>query len=382
MKKLLLAAAALGTLFTGCVDNEPEVGPSAGVDKKISFAAPLVSGTTRVEQGEIANPYPTGENFAVYALRTTGSYTNWSDGTAFMTNVECAYDSTLQGWDPAAVTDGQSYYWPKSGKLTFYAYSPAQYKDGDDSSTVVWQPVVAYTDNADKMTCSDVTLNGGNIDLLYSELAKDKTAVDNNNNNNGTGPDGSKVEYNGVELKFRHALSSIKFKVKLNQEYTDATITVKSIKLNNIYSKGSFSWAANETSFVDPEWTPATGSTKGYAAVANEFTQTVTVDVAELTSAKPLLLLPQTFADQTIEVSYNVKLANDIGEGSNETATVKLSDLSYTKQGETSASADEAKWKPGRRYIYTITFGLDKIYFDPVVENFVDVEATPVGGGR
>lgn len=344
MKKLLFVAALASVAFTGCVSNEDDVTP--GVDSKLSFAAPLVHGVTRAYSGEIANPYPTEEHFVVNAKYYTDKFTTWAEGTDYMVNVETKHDATANAWAPM----DHDYYWPKTGTLTFSAFSPADY----DS----WKPAIAE----EKLTASGVVVaaDAADVDLLYSELAKDKTKNDDIDGNN----------YKGVEIKFAHALSSIKFKVALISELTGTTITVNEIKLAKVASEGDFSW-----DFVpdnDPVWTGDETKLAEYVAVTGS-TQTVTTTAADVADANALILLPQTLgrADAANNVVAVVKYTITVGEqeGIEQIATIDLSKLTYATQ-------DSAEWKPGKRYIYTVKIGLDRILFDPEVNAWVDVPVT------
>ena len=83
MKKTLFAAALASVALAGCVKNEAEIVQNA--DSKITFAAPLVSSITRIHEGEINNPYPTEEEFVVFAkLYKTTDYTQWRKGEWYM----------------------------------------------------------------------------------------------------------------------------------------------------------------------------------------------------------------------------------------------------------------------------------------------------------
>lgn len=346
MKKFLFAAAVSAAL-AGCVSNEAEITPNA--DSPITFAAPLVSSITRSATGEIANPYPDTEHFVVFAkLYDDNGYTDWASGQWYIGDanggVEVEYDATLSGWAP----NGKSYYWPKNGSLTFYAYSPADY--------TTWKPAIAN----EQMTASGVVIptTDHNVDLMYSKLAKDKKANDDKTGNNGT-----TAEYKGVELIFKHALSSIQFKVKTLAEYADATIVLNKIELTNVNTTGDFV-LENIDSDSTPEWTSTT-IPANYVAVesANQTVASTTATAVDNTTGdNAMILLPQALTDVVAKVTYTLN-------GFEFTTEIKLGTLSYTGQ-------DTAEWIAGKRYIYTIIFSLDKIYFDPSVSNWEDVNVT------
>lgn len=340
MKKIFFAAAVVGVALTGCVSNEAEIAPKG--DSKITFAAPLVSGISRAVTGEINNPYPDGEQFAAFAKFYRDGFSSWADGEWYFGatgGVAMKYDSNVNGWAPS---DGTEYYWPKNGSLTFYAYSPADYE--------TWKP--AIEDEQMQAVGVNIPAEAANVDLMYSELAKDKTEVDRIEGNNGN----TGVEYYGVELRFKHALSSIQFKAKLSRGY-NASIVLNKIELKQAKSQGSFSWALN--SAAAPVWN--TDVPVDYTVVSDA-AQSVTETAAAVTGAKPMILLPQTLAGVTAEVSYTV-------DGREFKSEIKLADWKHGEQ-------DTPEWQSGKRYIYTIIFSLNTIYFDPTVANWDTIDVT------
>lgn len=337
MRTFLFAAAAAGAALAGCVSNEAEV--SSKADGKIAFAAPVVSGVTRAYEGEIANPYPTEENFVVSAMYYDNGFDSWNNGQSYMSGVEVAYNETDNAWAPA----GQDYYWPKNGSLTFFAYSPADF--------AAWAPAI----NADeKLVASAVAVTAANVDLLYSDLTKDQTKAGHATNQ----------YYNGVDIKFYHALSSIVFKTRLTSELNGATITVNEVTLSGVASEGDFEWS------LDAEDTPVWSNqaeAAGYTAVTGAEQEVVYGDAAALEGAAPLILLPQNLADVVATVKYTIR--NEGEAAIEQIAEVALADLKYGSQLT-------AEWQPGKRYIYTVNFGLDRIVFAPQVKDWEDVVVT------
>lgn len=356
MKKTLFAAALASVALAGCVKNEAEIVQNA--DSKITFAAPLVSSITRVYTGEITNPYPDNENFVVFAKLYSGNYDYWRSGQWYMGSdeggVEVSYKGgDIKGWTPKS---GIDYYWPKNGKLTFYAYSPSDY----DS----WKPLISDG----QMKASEVTIPNDthNVDLLYSELAKDKIANDNTNGNNVTPPTPGVVgstEYNGVELKFKHALSSIKFKVKLSRIYESAEIALKSIVLKEVKSKGNFSWDINNATAI-PQW-GLPSDPLAYTLVSDSSQIINSTESADVDNSSWMILMPQKLDNVVASVTYTIK--DGAGQVREFTTDIKLADLNYGTQTEKS-------WLLGKRYIYTITFSLQTIIFDPTVSDWDNVE--------
>lgn len=353
MKKVLLFAAAASVAFTSCVKNEPapEIGAS---DSKITFEAPAVSGITRAAlvPGEIVSPYSKAEHFSVYALYFPNNYTAFADGTAFMTNEETAYNAangTKGGWD-TETAGGQAYYWPKNGTLTFAAYSPS---GADDDCTVNW--------DAQGFTFENFTVQQNpaqHYDLMFSERSYDRQA-----STGGT-------TYDGVDINFKHALSSIVFQVKKMEEYAGHTITVTDITLKNAYETGTFKQglADNGTATTTAAaWSGQTSENAGYSVLtANEIVASTAA--TKLVNVTPLIILPQATAHGTNNIMIDVKYKIHNGTGEIEqSATIDIADGTY----------NITEFELGKRYIFTLNFGLNKIYFSPEVEVWEDVTVTP-----
>ena len=370
MKKLFFIAAIAGAALVSCTKNE--LAPSVTEQQEISFAAPVMSPATKV--AEIANHYPTDSQFAVWAHYYEGDYSNFAAGVRYMNEVTVAHNSTVKGWKNAT-----PYYWPKNGTLTFIAYSPssvAAYADVDEEG-INFTDYVVDTDVA-KQT-----------DLLFSERAYNKVEVDQATS--------AADPYAGVQINFKHALSSILFKVKAAETYTGTTLKVTKIEVLNAYSQGDFTqgladsngavtgatvggvetkavWSdyAAETTYVAYE--NATGLVLTNADVyAHNGTATKTENTTDL------ILLPQSLAhtattnNVSLRVTYTLQNA-DMTEAITQVATVSLA-TGFTTG--TDPETDVTAWEIGKRYTYTISVGLGEIYFDPLVEAWDDNVVTP-----
>lgn len=350
-KTLLMMAVAAGAMLTGCVKNETANGGAVS-GSKISFEAPAVTGITRAAlvPGEMVNPYDQGEHFSVYALYfADGTYSNFDDGTLYMDNVETAYNAGGQYWDSESVPGGQAYYWPKKGSLTFAAYSPS---GAANDCTVAW--------GAAGFTFTDFMVQNNpaaHYDLLFSERAYNKTQS----------AASSTTYKGGVDITFKHALSSVVFKAKLGDTYTGHTITLKNITLKNTFTTGTFNQGLEDTNgavtTAAAAWTGQDNeNTTGY--VAFDGAEEITTTAAEPADATRLIVLPQKLAhaganNVTIDVTYS------INSGELEYDVTKTIDIT---QGY-----GLTEFEIGKRYTFTLIFGLDKITFSPEVDEWEDV---------
>lgn len=350
-KTLLMMAVAAGAMLTGCVKNETANGGAVS-GSKISFEAPAVTGITRAAlvPGEIGTGYDKGEHFSVYALYfADGTYTNFNAGTLYMDDVETAYNTDGQYWD-SETAGGQAYYWPKKGSLTFAAYSPSG--AAEDCTAVAW--------GATGFTFTDFTVQNNpaaHYDLLFSERAYNKTQSETS----------STTYKGGVDITFKHALSSVVFKTKLGDTYEGHTITLKNITLKNTFTKGTFNQGLvdeNNAVTTAAAWTGQTAeNTTGYVAF-NGAEVIASTTAAEPADATRLIVLPQNLAHGTNNVTIDVTYS--IHNGTNEidqTATINITDPGYSL----------TKFEIGKRYIFTLIIGLDKITFSPKVDEWKDV---------
>ena len=376
MKKLFLLSAAVLMGLTACTKNEVIQTP----DQQITFSAPVVGTITKTVYGEMPVQYKTEENFIVYGLHTKGTYTAWSAGSIYMNGVECSYQESYNGWVPS-----NPYYWPKNedSYLTFAAYSPAQVL-GDVTANNI-----AY--GADGLTINYFAPNtdaSKQYDLLFSERTY-----------NQKGPHGSSYDpvedntekeyYHGVDIKFRHALSSINFKVAAG-DYTDGNIaelkTGTSIKLNSIVVNdvvANSHFKENVTDGItyesDPSWNHDLGAdsrTYDYSVATNNDADlnqalTKTPEVA----GNPLILIPQDFDRTSEKISVTIKytITNPDGKSWPQEYTMNLSDFVYSGDGFNNEIQPEG-WEMGKRYTYTIYIGLTQIHFAPEVAAWVPVE--------
>lgn len=351
MKRILLFAAVAGAALASCVKNESESGMTAS-DSKISFEAPVVGATTRAVSGEIGDVYPTEESFKVWGWYHEGDYTGFGTSTSwrnYMTDADgkpitVSYNN-VNSWAPT-----KDYFWPKNGKLTFAAYSPA-----DAAGTYT------HTANGLNITKFTVADAGKQYDLMYSDRAYNRTSSTNQYVGTATKP------YTGVDIVFHHALSSIVFKVGTDADYSkaDNDFKIKSITIKNVANAGNFNETLTDgTTNRDPEWTVTGEANNNYVAFLGEFAVPENGKDRQVpTGAADLILLPQSFATNNsaiVEITYTY--------GSSISGAIE-----HTETFQLNHATNVQAWEPNKRYTYNIIFGLDKIYFAPVVEAWDDV---------
>lgn len=359
MKKIALIAAMSLAALVSCTKNEPA--PSVTDQQEITFASPIMSPATKAAT-EIADNFPIENDFAVFAHYYESGYTTLAEGIQYMNNVKVKYGATpgtngSWGSNPA-------YYWPKGGSLTFAAYAPYMTAGATYEATGIQFSDYKIADLAEDQ-----------VDLLFSERAYDQTSADQTDHD---------PYYYGVQINFLHALSSIKFKVAMDPTLAASTLdyefVVTNIKVLNAYSQGDFNQNltdGNNNKTPDAasgDWTDYQAETDyvayndptGISLTDNNVKETVTGD-----NATNLILLPQKMKhvsakDVKVRVTYEMR-HKYMDE---EEYITTVSEVSLN-------SSDSVKeWLRGKRYVYTLTLGLEEIRFAPKVEAWVEQTVT------
>lgn len=344
MKKLFFIAAIASAALVSCTKNEVA---QTATQQEITFAGPVVTSVTKANvPGEIGADYTIYEPFKVFAVWHETNFSTWAAGSQYMYDVQVSYEGSI---DDATTGDGawrpaNEYYWPKVGVLSFAAYSPASaegtFAYGAEGLTINDFPVPSQTSLQ--------------YDLMFSERTYNKTQSENGVNDT----------YDGVDITFKHALSSIKFTAKTQADYSaTTTIKVKKITMWGMNSVGDFEERVNDIAAYDsaPRWinqeTPVT-AVNPY--VVYNGTLTLNNTDAQSANSNDVILLPQTFAsdDATIRVDYTMQTATG-------------SEIPQYK--EVTVKSLSGEWVLGYRYTYNIIIGLDDIYFAPAVEPWVNM---------
>lgn len=356
MKKyffILAAAAALAA----CAKNE--VTPVLSQENtEIAYNVAPKTKALAANQENFAQ----GNVFASWAYYLPGTTTTWveeggknADAKAYIANSTISYKDGV--WKNATAT----YYWPKGGRLTFFAYS--------------LNKANLELSNGSYFHCDPRTGIAGQIDLkkdpntdfLVAEIAKDKSVNEN------------QYAFNGVPTLFKHKLTRVVFTVTA-ENYPDKSFTLNSIQFNNLHAAASYGQystvdLAGVTNPTKDYLKPSTGA----AHMDNPFyTQTDLQVVAGAVTTVPeanevtKIYIPQAFADETatITVNYTIKTkVHDNGTDStvedNCTTTIPIKDTF-------------SKWEMGKKYIFNLKFSLDEITWDPAVEKWEDVNSSAI----
>lgn len=350
MKKLIVLFSAVAAL-AACSKNEV-VPAVSGENVEISYK---VAPRTKADP----QAFDTKNVFASWAYYLP-SEKNWSENWDVRTVAkpyigEETVGSTISYKDGVWKDQTTSYYWPKGGKLTFFAYSLNSNTLSDPNS----HDFFFYCENGEDaygITGTVDLTNHKNTDFLVADIASDKTYNET-----------SYYNVNGVPTLFKHKLSRIQFAVKKKEEYKGATITLNSITFNNVAHAGhycQFNKENGKNTFTNDYWNEV-GTPSSIVYTTTDFVVTSSTDYAPVkeTNETHYIYIPQDFSANTaanIEVKYTI--SHKVGDKDFKqvcTKTLNVKDIF-------------PRWEVGKRYTFNLSFSLDEINYAPAVGDWVD----------
>ena len=320
MKKLFIIAAAACVTLASCVKNEPVATPDLG--ELITFEAPIVAPATKAGPvGDVL--YPADGEFFLY-----GWYHAAVDGAFANKYIPGAEIAKVEGKNYFA--PATSYYWPKSGYLSFFAYSPSALPAGGDGSLSASEMAL---NKSMTLTYTVPSTQAKQVDLLYSDWAMNQTVA-----NEITTTQGS---YNGVEIVFNHALSAVIFSFSgVENMYQINSVTLTGVKKTAVLT-------STPASAI---WATPTGDVVTYT-ILPEGTYAVS---GAATASEMLMLIPQSLADAKLTINYSLKNPSANEWIAQEAKVINLNTATIIVDEETEAIA---KWDMGTKYTYNVTFG-------------------------
>lgn len=355
MKKLIVLFSAVAAL-AACSKNEV-VPAVSGENVEISYK---VAPRTKADP----QAFDTKNVFASWAYYLpSGKWDENRTNAKIYIGKEGEEGATISYGNNVWKDQDNSYYWPKEGNLTFFAYSlnskSLTNKFGNDTHFSCLNHESQYG------IFGSLNLDiHPNTDFLVADIASDKTANENI------------YDFNGVPTLFKHKLSRVKFAVKKKSDYPGATITLNSITFKNLVNVMTYSqfWKdANNDIIQDYIATEgASRSNQEYTKTDFEVSSTAFVPVP---NEVRYIYIPQDFKNvtdatkiATIEVKYTVTLKKGTSE------TDKGISETYTKTLKVKDIFDS--WEIGKRYTFNLIFSLDEIKWAPAVGDWEDVENT------
>lgn len=343
MKRFFLAALAIAAIAS-CTKNEVVSVPD---QSEITFQTVAT---------KAAQPFDEDNKFVSYAWflpKDDAWATDNTTSSAYISAAVIGYNSTANAWKAA-----DTYYWPKQGSLTFFAWTV-----NTDVTPSLTNATVECTNTKGitVTTAYDLTKNK-NVDFMVADMKADQTE------NTTTVDSWSK----GVPTVFRHALSKLEFKVVTvdnsgnAKDYSseDVSFTLKSIALTGVNNNKTY--AQGIDAIADHTWTEASPVVEiaSLPVYTNATGLPVTNIEQELTPSGDdyYIVLPQAMdADDELVITYDIT-TDYTGAPVTETVSqsVKLSEI-YT-----------SGWEPTTNYVLTIKLGIKEIYWAPSVEPWTD----------
>lgn len=279
--------------------------------------------------------------------------------STYLDNVQFKKNGTdWAGWKDGAA---YPYYWPKNGSLVFAAYSPLTDAEGDaavDSHTFTADGTAVVSDMFKNETFTQSRFTDKTVDFMWSPVTSSSHTSASNH----------------VAMTFYHAMSWITFKAKFTKPdgmatTTEPVITIKSLVLENVATKGKF-----ETHVSAIKWTPD-DTHKESISILRDGAQALTATSANVeTTANGTLVIPQEIkSDIVATIVYDQHVPG--------TAVVEQTAKLHLNQCKV-GNQPLLEWTNAKHYIYDInfTFGTDdQIYIAPSVEPWKEQNVTTEG---
>lgn len=358
MKKLIVLFSAVAAL-AACSKNEV-VPAVSGENVEISYK---VAPRTKADP----QAFDTKNVFASWAYYLPSE--NWSENWEVRKGAkpyigEAHVGATISYKDGVWKDHTNSYYWPKGGKLTFFAYS----FNSNTLHNQDYTDTFFYCENDENAYGISGQLNldaHPNTDFLVADIASDQTS------------NKEVYNFNGVPTLFKHKLSRVKFAVKKKDDYANTTITLNSITFKKLVYGMNYTQFMNDAAkgIITDYIVPGTIRDKEQEYTKTDFEVSSSTAFVPVPNEVRYIYIPQDFKNvtdatkiATIEVKYTVTLKKGTSE------TDKGISETYTKTLNVKDIFDS--WEIGKRYTFNLIFSLDEIKWAPAVGDWEDVENT------
>lgn len=398
MKKFFLFSLAAVTVLAACSKIETV---QSTQQVPISFSVLNHLQRTKATTGL---EYPQSVPFGTFAWWTSDDWTGIAadQDFVFMNNEQISFASGV--WAPAT-----TYYWTKTGKITFASYSP--YVDASTAASKGFSAVPTYDVTKGFLFPDYTVVSTTNVDLMFADLAANCSKDYNKDGSlvydGTTGDNGTDHGYAGVPTIFNHALCQLNFAFRaigrMNPNVDRIVVDVTDVDIVNIDNKGSFTQIPANT--TTPRWASDHNSTASYdfapsTALSLTLIENTATNVAATDNYTSLgvsrILLPQALGadddptdatvdpissttDQKLVVAYTIKIhytsaptdESDPKYWATEsvTSTVRLNNGTITN------------WADNQNITYRISinpYATDVVTFDPAVVAWTDVYSADV----
>lgn len=403
--KALVAAAAI-CVVSACVKSEIEF-ETSGRDISI---APVASVSTKSIPGAITGTtFPQGETMGVFAFhKPDADPGEWENTTSVVPYVyykdaqgndpmdggnlkvmpaEFGYRSSNGAWGgiistltddckSTIKTDDQPHLWPEDGSLIFAGISP-YYKF--EAVNVKDQVIDGTLKSLKEMATFDVqtrTLSvprytvGQYVPMTAEQIGDPNLEYVNKSQTDAMFfmPQVQNGHYVGVNklsaypARFYHALSLVEFKVRAEDDYDADRVHIDRITLEQVYHTGDFSATVKDDGTIEAGWTNLVGQKNIHIfgdEGGHDGSNELLLDM-DLRSVAQLLIIP----GETHRITVGCHVYT-MGKYYNQTFVVEPTDVGIDR------------WEIGKRYVYNLIIGINKIEFSSETYSWNDVD----GGG-
>ena len=325
----ILSAAAALLLISSCVKIRTDRPAMSDTELTLrTFSLPSTKAVTGLE------------NFGLYAFYTSlPEETNFlntrtsEDPVIYIKNgyfAPIASSSTYGGFDPSDHSTAKPYYYPLTGSLLFYGYSPYKEAGGIITGDITYSASMSLSPYL-IIPVTQKTDPSQMVDLLYFDILS----------LNGGKTIGKQAS--PVAAEFKHAMSKLSFKFKDTNSQYKVTAT-----LRNCLNQATF-YLSHDTGWEADYSTPAK---RADYTIANGLQLN-----SSLSETTTLYIIPQYAA--SADMTLSLEITDGFG-----TQVVEMKMADYVEL-----------YERGKHYIYNITRDSGRIEFaPPVIEDMDQIE--------
>ncbi len=371
-----LAAAVVISMASACMKADIDYGTSVGevsITPVASVAAKSVPGAV------MGNTYPFEETMGIMAFHSQAAPGPWSEDDVkeaaendpHIDKGEFGYIAEHGAWGGIKTTlvDGKRqnvernpYQWPEEGSLIFAGFSPYYKFEAVNLDNLTKEGKLKEIKNMITFDVENRTMNvkgytvGQYIPMTAEQIADPDHEYINRSQSDAMFfmPEVTGGKYVGVNklsaypARFYHALSLVEFKVRAEDDYDMDRIHIDRITLEQVYHTGDFSAKVNDDGTIAAKWENLIGQRDIHIfgdEGGHDGKDELLMDM-DLRSVAQLLIIPGP--THPITVGCHVYT---MGKYYNQTFVVNPKDVGIEK------------WEIGKRYVYNLTIGLNKITF-------------------
>lgn len=382
---MMLCVLLVMSVMAGCVKSTVDYGTS----RSEIAVSPVTSLAARSVPGAIeGNSYPIKETMGIIAFHNSAAEPGpWDSNvgvTSYLDRCEFGLVEQYGAWGgfSSDLVDGvkvnverHPYEWPSDGSLIFAGFSPYYKFEATGGSTGKLKPIkdmVSYDVATRTLSIHDYVV-GQYVPMSAEQIADPDIEYANVSQSDlmffmPQVVDGKYVGVNKMSsyhANFHHALSLVEFKVRAEDNYDVNHVHIDRIKLEQVYHTGDFTATIDDDGRITAEWTGLEhhagkdvnifGSDEPHAPGAE-----LELDM-DLRSVAQLLIIPGP--THRIKVDCHVYTVD------------RYYEQSYIIRPE---EIGILNWEIGKRYVYNLIVGLNKLSFSPEVHEWDDKDGGDV----